>query len=92
MSVERFDLLCNPTKSVRIQPYSYFKSYDSINYNLYVVILPAPCTLYFDVIPKMRKNNEKNHNIVKTQFRHWFKNKFDIAKNNFDFFKIQTLG
>ena len=75
-------ILSNP-----IQTYSYLVSHDSINY----VVLP--CNLYFDVIPKMRKNNEKIITMLKIQFCHWFasKNKFISGVGNANSALVLTI-
>ena len=80
-------ILPDSTLSNPIQTYSYLVSHDSINY----VVLP--CNLYFDVIPKMRKNNEKIITMLKIQFCHWFasKNKFISGVGNANSALVLTI-
>ena len=80
-------ILPDSTLSNPIQTYSYLVSHDSINY----VVLP--CNLYFDVIPKIRKNNEKIITMLKIQFCHWFvsKNKFISRVGNANSALVLTI-
>ena len=53
-----------PDPTLFILQFTWFWSHDINN----VVLLPLPCTWYFDIIPKMRKNNEKIITLLKPNF------------------------